>query len=78
MWQGVAKLFGTDLKDQYDPNSNETDDMIEEIVLQIEDGSIPVATREITTKAAKEVLANKSDRLRRKIEREKKRNARRE
>lgn len=74
MWQGVAKLFGTDLKDQYDPNANETDDMIEEIVLQIEDGSIPVKVRELSTKAAEEVLANKSNRLRRKIEREKKRN----
>jgi hypothetical protein len=75
MWQGVAKLFGTDLKDQYDPNLNETDDIIEEIVLQIEDGSIPVKIREISTKAAEDVLANKSDRLRRKIEREKRRNA---
>jgi hypothetical protein len=78
MWQGVAKLFSTDLKDHYDPNVNETDDMIEEIVLEIEDGSIPVATREITTKAAEEVLANKSNRLRRKIERQKKRNANKE
>ena len=42
MWQGVAKLFGTNLKDNYDPNENETDDMIEEIVLDIEAGLIPV------------------------------------
>jgi hypothetical protein len=75
MWQGVAKLFGTDLKDHYNPDENETDDMIEGIVLQIEDGIIPVKEREISTKAAEEVLANKSDRLRRKIEREKRRNA---
>jgi len=76
MWQGVAKLFGTDLKDHYNPDENETDDMIEGIVLQIEDGIIPVKEREISTKAAEEVLANKSDRLRRKIEREKRRNSR--
>jgi len=76
MWQGVAKLFSTDLKDHYDPNANETDDMIEEIVLDIEDGTIPVKKREISTKAAEEILANKSDRLKRKIEREKRRNAR--
>jgi len=75
MWQGVAKLFGTDLKDNYDPNVNETDDMIEEIVLDVEAGLIPVKGREVTTKAAEEVLANKSKRLQRKIDRQKKRNA---
>jgi hypothetical protein len=78
MWQGVAKLFGTNLKDHYDPGSFETDYMIEEIVAQIEDGTIPVKTREVQTKAAEEVLANKSKRLRRKIEREKKRKRRSE
>lgn len=76
MWQGVAKLFGTDLKDNYDPAEDETDYMIEEIVLRIEDGSIPVKTREVTTKAAEEVLATKSKRLKRKIEKEKRRQAR--
>ncbi|MEM9051637.1 MAG: DUF4294 domain-containing protein [Bacteroidota bacterium] len=78
MWQGVAKLFGTNLKDNYDPNENETDDMIEEIVLDIEAGLIPVKEREVTTKAAEEVLANKSKRLQRKIDRQKKRNAKKE
>ena len=77
MWQGVAKLFGTDLKDHYNPEEFETDEIIEGIVLRIEDGIIPVKEREISTKAAEEVLANKSNRLRRKIEREKRRNARR-
>lgn len=75
MWQGVAKLFGTDLKDQYDPDLYEADDMIEGIVQEIEDGKIPVKKRELSTKAAEEVLANKTNRLRRKIEREKKRNS---
>jgi len=77
MWQGVAKLFGTNLKDNYNPVENETDYMIEEVVVQIEDGSIPVKTREVQTKAAEEVLAKKSKRLQRKIEREKRRRDRR-
>jgi hypothetical protein len=77
MWQGIAKLFGTDLKANYDPSVDETDYMIEEIVVQIEDGLIPVKKREVQTKAAEEVLADKSKRLRRKIERQKRRQARR-
>ncbi len=77
MWQGVAKLFGTNLKSNYDPIEDETDAMIEEIVTQIEIGNIKVKTREVQTKAAEEVLANKSKRLRRKIEREKKKQAKR-
>jgi hypothetical protein len=75
MWQGVAKLFGTDLKDHYDPFSNETDFMIEEIVLQIESGAIPVTTREIKTPEAKEILKEKSKRLQRRIDREKRRSS---
>jgi hypothetical protein len=75
MWQGVAKLFGTDLKDHYDPFSNETDFMIEEIVLQIESGEIPVSTREIKTPEAAEILKEKSKRLQRRIDREKRRSS---
>lgn len=73
MWQGVAKLFGTDLKENYDPKTKEEDLMIEDIVLQIESGLIPVQRREVKTAAANEVLKNKSDRLKRQIEREKRR-----
>lgn len=76
VWQGVAKIFGTDLKAHYDPESNETDYMIEEIVGMIESGQIQVEPREIKTPAASEVLKNKSERLKRKIERQKRRNAR--
>lgn len=36
MWQGVARLFGHNLKDQYDPEVNERD--IEDIVRDIEYG----------------------------------------
>lgn len=35
-WQGLAKMFGQDLKSQYDPNGE--DKLIEEIVLRIEAG----------------------------------------
>lgn len=37
-WQGVARIFGNDLKSQYDPNVE--DRMIEEIVFYIEAGII--------------------------------------
>lgn len=77
MWQGVAKLFGTDLKDNYDPDTHEEDRMIEDIVMQIEAGVIAVDTREVKTAAAHEVLRDKGERLQRKIEREKRRRERR-
>ncbi len=73
MWQGVAKLFGSDLKVNYDPENIETDQMIEDVVIQIETGQIPVETREIKTKAASEVINAKNKRLQRKIERQRKR-----
>lgn len=37
-WQGIAKLFGNDLKADYDPTG--ADALIEEIILQIENGQI--------------------------------------
>ena len=37
-WQGVARLFGSNLKSRYDPSSGE-DKIIEQIIRQIEDGS---------------------------------------
>lgn len=40
MWQGVARIFGHNLKDDYDPYGEDWD--IEEIVRQIELGMIPV------------------------------------
>lgn len=72
MWQGVAKLFGTNLKDAYDPFGNEQDAMIEEIVGMIESGEIHVQRREVKTTAAQDALQNKSKRLERRIEKEKK------
>lgn len=37
-WQGIARLFGNDLKDEYDPDIE--DRMIEEIIFFIESGRI--------------------------------------
>lgn len=37
-WQGVAKMFHTNLKYQYDPDG--TDKWIEEIVAKIENGQL--------------------------------------
>ena len=76
IWQGVAKIFGSDLKANYDPVENETDGMIEDIVALIESGEIQVEKREVKTSAAIEVLARKNARLQRRIEREKRKNAR--
>lgn len=73
MWQGIAKIFGTDLKAQYDPATNENDYMIEEIVAMIESGQISVTNRQIQTPAAKEVLEAHDKRLQRKIERQRRR-----
>ena len=38
-WQAVARVFGSNLKTQYDPSSGE-DKTIEQIIKQIEEGSI--------------------------------------
>jgi len=45
MWQSVARLFGHNLKNEYDADGNDV--WIETIVLQIEDGSIPVQLRNV-------------------------------
>ncbi|MFM7015784.1 MAG: DUF4294 domain-containing protein [Bacteroidota bacterium] len=41
-WQGLARLFGENLKSEYDAIGE--DQMIEQIVRQIENGSLPVQT----------------------------------
>ncbi len=38
LWQGLARLFGSNLKSEYDPN--EEDKMIEEIIHMIENGML--------------------------------------
>ncbi|MFZ6052207.1 DUF4294 domain-containing protein [Halocola ammonii] len=49
MWQSLARLFGNNLKEQYNPEEGE-DQIIEEIVRQIESGTIRVKTFEEVTK----------------------------
>lgn len=44
MWQSVARLFGHDLKDDYDPNGEDV--WIENTCKMIEDGTIPVERRQ--------------------------------
>ncbi len=73
MWQGIAKMFGGDLKVNYDPAENDMDFMIETIVSKIETGQIAVDYREVQTPAAKDVLEAKDKRLQRRIERQRKR-----
>lgn len=45
MWQSVARIFGHDLKDDYDPNGEDV--WIENTVLMIEDGTISVPRKSI-------------------------------
>lgn len=40
IYQGIAKLYSSDLKERYNPKENEEDEMIERIVLMIEAGQI--------------------------------------
>ncbi|NND93426.1 MAG: DUF4294 domain-containing protein [Flavobacteriales bacterium] len=68
MYQSIARLFGSNLKSEYNPEGD--DQIIEEIVLQIESGEIYVPPKQaVTTKAQK--------RLKRKERREKRRSKRR-
>ena len=45
MWQGVARVFGHNLKDEFDPLGEDAE--VENIVLQIEDGTIPYTPRQV-------------------------------
>jgi hypothetical protein len=45
MWQSVARLFGHNLKDEYDPYGKDV--WIENVVLMIQDGTIPVQFKEV-------------------------------
>lgn len=64
MWQSLAKLFGSDLKQQYDARGD--DQIIEEIVLAIERGElIPEKRKPITEKAQKRLEKKKTKRMNR-------------
>ena len=45
MWQSIARIFGQNLKDDYDVNGEDV--WIENIVALIEDGTIPVADKSV-------------------------------
>lgn len=64
IWQGVAKLFGNDLKDDYDPDVE--DRMIEVIVRRIERGELAVKPRGPRTAKAQAKLEKRRERLFRK------------
>ncbi|MCB0790513.1 MAG: DUF4294 domain-containing protein [Flavobacteriales bacterium] len=64
IWQGVAKLFGNDLKERYDPTGD--DKLIELIVQRIERGELAVIPRTTRTEKAQARLERRKARLYRK------------
>ena len=61
VWQGMAKLFGQDLKSNYDPLGE--DRTIELIVKRIENGELPLAARSARTAKAQARLEKRKARL---------------
>ncbi|HRH70467.1 MAG: DUF4294 domain-containing protein [Flavobacteriales bacterium] len=61
VWQGMAKLFGQDLKSDYDPTGE--DATIELIVQRIERGELPLAERTPRTAKAQARLEKRKARL---------------
>lgn len=61
IWQGVAKVFGTDLKVEYDPHGRDV--MIESVVHRIEAGEIAVRQRRPMTAKAQAKLEKRKKRL---------------
>jgi hypothetical protein len=64
MWQGMARLFGHDLKSTYDATGE--DRMVEDIVLRIEHGELAVMPRSARTDRAQARLEKRKARLYRK------------
>ncbi len=64
VWQGMARLFGHDLKSTYDGTGE--DNMIELIVQRIENGELPVSMRKARTEKAQARLEKRKARLYRK------------
>lgn len=64
LWQGVAKLFGNDLKSDYDPEGD--DALVELIVRRIESGELATTPRAPRTEKATKRLAKRKERLYRK------------
>jgi hypothetical protein len=61
VWQGLARLFGQDLKSTYDPTGD--DSLIEHIVQRIERGELPIAERPARTAKAQARLEKRKARL---------------
>lgn len=61
VWQGVAKLFGNDLKDDYDPSGD--DAVIEAIVRRIENHELACTPRPPKTEKAQVRLEKRKNRL---------------
>ncbi len=64
MWQGLARLFGHDLKSTYDGSGE--DRMVEDIVRRIENGELAVVARTARTDRAQARLEKRKARLYRK------------
>jgi hypothetical protein len=64
VWQGVAKLFGNDLKDDYDPEGD--DALVESIVKRVENGELLCTPRPARTERAQARLEKRKARLYRK------------
>lgn len=61
MWQSVAKIFGSNLKQEYDADGD--DEIIEEVVLAIERGELtPMPRKPITEKAQKRLERKRAKR----------------
>ncbi len=61
VWQGLARIFGQDLKARYDAEGE--DMMIEVIVRRIEEGELPVVARSARTAKAQARLEKRKARL---------------
>ena len=61
LWQGVARIFGNDLKDDYDPEGD--DALVESVVRRIENGELVAAPRTARTEKAQARLEKRKARL---------------
>lgn len=64
MWQGIAQLFGNDLKGEYDPLGD--DRLVESVVRRIENGELATTPRPPRTRKALARLEKRKSRLYRK------------
>jgi len=61
IWQGVARIFGNDLKGEYDPEGDDL--VVESIVRRIENGELACAPRAARTEKAQARLEKRKARL---------------